>query len=73
MINFKLTYIIIISDVMIIVTTPMCENIVKLAGINQYKVNKNQDNERRRFLFLLSENKVKMNCLNIKLNTFFSN
>lgn len=55
---------------MIIVTTPMCEGIVKFAGIKDYKVNKNPDNEKGDLAILLSENKVKMNSLNIKLNTF---
>lgn len=55
---------------MIIVTTPMCEKILELAGINKYKVNKNPDEEKGDLAILLSENKVNMNSLNIKLNTF---
>jgi len=55
---------------MIIITTPMCEKILDLAGISQYKVNKNPDNEAGDLAILLSENKTEMNSLNIKLNTF---
>jgi len=55
---------------MIIVTTPMCEKILEFAGINDYKVNKNPDEEEGDLAILLSENKTQMNCLNIKLNTF---
>lgn len=55
--------------IMRIVTTPMCEEIVKLAGINNYVVNKNPDEEDGDLAILLSESKVKMNSLAIKLNT----
>lgn len=53
-----------------IVTTPMCEKILEFAGISEYKVNKDPDKEEGDLAILLSENKVKMNSLNIKLNTF---
>ena len=52
-----------------IVTTPMCEEIVRLAGIKDYAVNKNPDEEEGDLAILLSESKVKMNSLPIKLNT----
>ena len=52
-----------------IVTTPMCEEIVKLAGINEYSVNKHPDEEDGDLAILLSESKVKMDSLAIKLNT----
>ena len=52
-----------------IVTTPMCEEVVKLAGIKEYKVNKNPDLEDGDLAILLSESKVKMDSLAIKLNT----
>ena len=55
---------------MIIVTTPMCEKILEFAGISDYKVNKNPDKEEGDLAILLSESKVKMNSLSIKLNTF---
>ena len=52
-----------------IVTTPMCEEVVKLAGIKDYKVNKNPDLEKGDLAILLSESKIKMDSLPIKLNT----
>ena len=52
-----------------IVTTPMCEEIVKLAGIKEYVVNKHPDDEDGDLAILLSESKVKMDSLAIKLNT----
>ena len=52
-----------------IVTTPMCEEIVKLAGIEHYEVNKNPDLEDGDLAILLSESKVKMDSIPIKLNT----
>ena len=52
-----------------IVTTPMCEEIVRLAGVSDYIVNKNPDEEDADLAILLSESKVKMNSLAIKINT----
>lgn len=52
-----------------IVTTPMCEEIVRLAGISDYVVNKYPDEEEGDLAILLSESKVEMDCLAIKLNT----
>ena len=52
-----------------IITTPMCEEIVKLAGVSDYIVNKHPDEEDGDLAILLSESKVKMNSLAIKLNT----
>ena len=52
-----------------IITTPMCEEVVKLAGITEYKVNKNPDLEDGDLAILLSESKVNMNSMAIKLNT----
>lgn len=52
-----------------IVTTPMCEEIVRLAGVSDYIVNKNPDEEEGDLAILLSESKVKMNSLAIKINT----
>ena len=40
-----------------IVTTPMCEEIVKLAGIKDYVVNKFPDEEDGDLAILLSESK----------------
>ena len=52
-----------------IVTTPMCEEIVKLAGISEYVVNKNPDEEEGDLAIVLSESKVEMKSLAIKINT----
>ncbi|MBQ9025184.1 MAG: hypothetical protein IJ104_02225 [Methanobrevibacter sp.] len=52
-----------------IITTPMCEEVVRLAGIDDYIVNKNPDEEEGDLAILLSESKVVMNSLAIKLNT----
>ncbi len=52
-----------------IVTTPMCEEIVKLAGVTDYAVNKFPDEEDGDLAILLSESKVKMDSLPIKINT----
>ena len=52
-----------------IITTPMCEEIVKLAGISDYIVNKFPDEEDGDLAILLSESKVEMDCLAIKINT----
>lgn len=53
-----------------IVTTPMCEKILEFAGISDYKVNKNPDEENGDLAILLSESKTEMDSLSIKLNTF---
>lgn len=55
---------------MIVVTTPMCRQIVEWAGLKEFKVNKFPDEEDGDFAILLSESKVKMDSLAIKLNTF---
>ncbi len=47
----------------------MCEEIVKLAGISDYVVNKFPDDEEGDLAILLSESKTKMNSLAIKINT----
>ena len=52
-----------------IVTTPMCEEIVRLAGISDYVVNKFPDKEDGDLAILLSESKVEMDSLPIKINT----
>ena len=55
---------------MIIVTTPMCKQIVEWAGLKEFKVNKFPDEEEGDFAILLSESKVKMDSIAIKINTF---
>ena len=52
-----------------IVTTPMCEEIVKIAGIKDYAVNKFPDEEDGDFAILLSESKTDIDSLAIKINT----
>ncbi|MDR2545558.1 MAG: hypothetical protein LBD03_08535 [Methanobrevibacter sp.] len=52
-----------------IVTTPMCKEIVEIAGFKGFKVNKNPDNEDGELAILMSEKKTKMNSIVIKLNT----
>ncbi|MBE6499435.1 MAG: hypothetical protein E7Z80_02670 [Methanobrevibacter thaueri] len=52
-----------------IVTTPMCEEIVKLAGIKNYVLNKFPNKDDGDFAILLSESKVDMDALAIKINT----
>lgn len=52
-----------------IVTTPMCEEIVRLAGIKGYAVNKFPQKGDGDLAVLLSESKVEMDALQIKINT----
>lgn len=52
-----------------IITTPMCEEIVRLAGVSDYVVNKHPDEEEGDLAILLSESKVEMDSLAIKINT----
>jgi segregation and condensation protein B len=52
-----------------IVTTPMCEEIVKLAGIEDYAVNKFPKKGDGDLAILLSESKVDMDAFQIKINT----
>ncbi|WP_459538100.1 hypothetical protein [Methanobrevibacter sp.] len=47
----------------------MCEEIVRLAGISDYVVNKFPDKEDGDLAILLSESKVEMDSLPIKINT----
>ena len=55
---------------MIVVTTPMCRQIVEWAGLEDFKVNRFPDEEEGDFAVLLSESKVEMDSLAIKINTF---
>ena len=52
-----------------IITTPMCEQIVKLAGIDDYTIDKNPDNHKGDLAIVLSESNVKMDSISIKINT----
>ncbi|MGB9978995.1 hypothetical protein [Methanobacterium sp.] len=53
-----------------VVTTPMCEEIVKLAGISNYDVNKAPDSVGADIAVVLSETKLSTKSIKIKLNTF---
>ena len=52
-----------------IITTPMCEEIVKLAGISDYIINKHPDDENGDLAIVLSESKVEMDSIAVKINT----
>ena len=52
-----------------IITTPMCEEIVRLAGIEEYVVDKNPDNHLGDLAIVLSESKVNMDSIAVKINT----
>ena len=52
-----------------IVTTPMCEEIVRLAGIENYALNKFPEKSDGDLAILLSESKVEMDAVQIKINT----
>ena len=52
-----------------VITTPMCEEIVRLAGITEYTVNKFPDEEEGDLAIVLSESKVEMESISIKINT----
>lgn len=53
-----------------VVTTPMCEEVVKIAGIRDYVVNKNPDTVKADIAVVLSETELSMKSIKIKLNTF---
>ena len=53
-----------------IVTTLMCKKILDLAGINDYNIAVHPSKDDGDFAILLSESKVDMDSLKIKLNTF---
>ena len=52
-----------------IVTTPMCEEIVRLAGIKDYNVNKFPTSDDGDLAILLSESKAAMDAVRIKITT----
>jgi segregation and condensation protein B len=53
-----------------IVTTPMCEGIIKLAGISDYTVSKDPDSVEADIAIVLSETNLSTKSIKIKLNTF---
>ncbi len=52
-----------------IVTTPMCEELVKLVGIKNYNVNKHPTKDDGDLAILLSESKVEIDSIPIKVNS----
>lgn len=53
-----------------IVTTPMCSEIVKIAGIKDFIVNKNPNSVNADIAIVLSQTEVKIKSIKIKLNTY---
>ena len=53
-----------------IVTTPMCSEIMEMAGVSDYIISENPDKEKGDLLVVLSETKIRLPSLCIKLNTF---
>ena len=53
-----------------IVTTPMCEEILKLAGLKEYQVSLNPDSTDADIAVVLSETNTDMQSIKLKLNTF---
>ncbi|MEN4043819.1 MAG: hypothetical protein PQ971_03115 [Methanobacterium sp.] len=53
-----------------IVTTPMCEEIVKIAGISDYMISKNPDSLKADIAIVLSETEPSTASIKVKLNTF---
>ena len=52
-----------------IVTTPMCEELVKLVGIKNYNVNKHPTKDDGNLAILLSESKVEIDSIPVKVNS----
>ncbi len=53
-----------------IVTTPMCEKVLQLAGISNYVVSPNPNKMNADIVITLSETKISNKSIKIKLNTF---
>ncbi|MGZ7067835.1 MAG: hypothetical protein ACXVHT_06020 [Methanobacterium sp.] len=53
-----------------VVTTPMCEEIVKIAGIKEYTVSKNPESVKADIAIVLSETELSINSIKIQVNTF---
>ena len=52
-----------------IVTTPMCEELVKLVGIKNYKVNKHPNKDDGDLAILLSESNDEIDSITLKKNS----
>ena len=53
-----------------IVTTPMCEDVLRLAGINEFDINSDPDSTDSDIAIVLSETHTNMKSVKMKLNTF---
>lgn len=53
-----------------IVTTPMCEEILKLAGLKEYQISLNPDSTAADIAVVLSETNTDIKSIKLKLNTF---
>jgi len=53
-----------------IVATPMCEEILKLAGVKEYQVSLKPDSTNSDIAVVLSETTTNMKSIKLKLNTF---
>jgi segregation and condensation protein B len=53
-----------------IVTTPMCSEIMELAGVSDYIISEDPDSEEADLVVVLWETKTQIPALRIKLNTF---
>ena len=53
-----------------IVTTPMCEDVLNLAGIKEFDVNSDPDSTDSDIAVVLSETNTIMKSVKVKLNTF---
>jgi segregation and condensation protein B len=53
-----------------VVTTPMCEEVVKLAGVSNYVVSKTPDSVGADIAVVLSETELSTKSIKIKINTF---
>ena len=53
-----------------VVTTPMCAEILKIAGVSEYIVTKDPDSVNADIAVILSESELSTESIKIKLNTF---
>ena len=54
-----------------IVTTPMCEDVLRLAGVREFIVNLDPDSTDADIAVVLSETNTSMKSVKVKLNTFY--
>jgi segregation and condensation protein B len=53
-----------------IVTTPMCKDVLELAGIKEFEINPDPDSTNADIAVVLSESNITMKSVKVKLNTF---